>query len=388
MSARPENVRTWIEVSSEALKNNYQEFRKLLRPECKLLAVCKSNAYGHGLVDYAKAMAELGADWLGVDSIVEAETLRESGIGQPILVLGYTLPEKYESALQDNISLTISSLESLQALKRFFADIQNDSDANLLHDSCFKIHLKLDTGMHRQGFQLEEFEAALQYIRENLPEISLEGLYTHFAAAKNPAFPADTNSQLAIFHQAIDLCHKYGLSPICHAAATAGTIVFPESHFDMVRVGIGLMGLWPSHETKAAFEDKISLRPALTWKTIVAEIKTIKAGQAIGYDFTEKLEKDTLIAILPVGYWHGYRRALSSISRVFINGNYAKILGRVSMDMIVVDATDIEGIKVGDEVLLLNHQEKISAYELAKLADTSWYEIITQLNPLIKRIYI
>lgn len=382
-------LRTWIEVSKKALDNNYREFRKLIKPECKLMAIAKSNAYGHGLVDYAKTMTELGADWIGVDSITEAMRLRKEGIGIPILVLGYTLPENLAEAVENNISLTISSFDSLDALQRFFAGTQNDK-SGLIHDSGFMIHVKVDTGMHRQGFQLDEFEKAVKFIKESLLNVQVEGAYTHFAAAKDPSFPDETNAQIEQFKEAAEILKKYGFNPICHAAATSGTIVFPESHFDMVRIGIGLMGLWPSSETKDCFIDKINLIPALTWRTIISEIKTVKAGERIGYDFTETLSRDSKIAILPVGYWHGYRRDLSGIGHVIVRGKKAKILGRISMDMITIDVTDIENTAVGDHVTLIGSDgdAEVSAYELAELSNTSWYETITQINPLIKKIYI
>lgn len=369
------SLRTWVEVDKKALKNNYNAFRGLISKNCKLMAVVKSNAYGHGLIDYSILMQELGADFFGVDSITEALTLRKNGIKKPILVLGYTMPENFDEASKNNISLTISSFESLKSIKKY--------------DKPLNIHLKIDTGMHRQGFQLDEIERAVKYIKDRSASINIEGVYTHFAAAKNPSFPLETNKQIKQFEEALKIIESYGFKPIKHAAATSGAIVFPKSHFDMVRIGIGMMGLWPSYETKACFEKRIKLEPVLCWKTIISEIKEIKKGESIGYDFTETLGSDSTIAILPIGYWHGYRRDLSSIGHVLVKGKRAKILGRVSMDMIVIDITGIKGVKVCDEVILIgaDGKEEVSAYEIALLGDTSWYETITQINPLIKRIY-
>ena len=369
------SLRTWVEVDRKALKNNYNAFRSLISKDCQLMAVVKSNAYGHGLVDYSKEMQELGADWLAVDSITEALTLRRNEIKKPILVLGYTMMENFEEASKNNISLTISNFESLKSIKKY--------------DKPLNIHLKIDTGMHRQGFQLDEVKKAIKYLKDQSSSVNLEGIYTHFAAAKNPSFPAETNKQIEQFEEASRIVESYGFKPIKHAAATSGAIVFPKSHFDMVRIGIGLMGLWPSYETKACFEEKIKLEPVLYWKTIISEIKEIKKGEKLGYDFTETLMDNSTIAILPIGYWHGYRRDLSSIGHVLVRGKKAKILGRISMDMIVVDITGIKGVKICDEVILIGRdgKEEISAYELALLSDTSWYETITQINPLIKRIY-
>ena len=175
-----------------------------------------------------------------------------------------------------------------------------------------------------------------------------------------------------------------------HASATAGAMLFPEAHYDMVRIGIGLYGLWPAKEVEAFYNKRRILTPALSWKSIISEIKELPSGAKIGYDSTEALSRRSKIAVCPVGYWHGYPRSLSSVGQVLVRARRAKVLGRVSMDMLTIDISDISGIKVGDEVTLIgaSGKEKLSAHALADLSDSSWYEIITRLNPLIKRIYI
>ncbi|MBU1160068.1 alanine racemase [Patescibacteria group bacterium] len=366
-------LRTWIEVDKRAIKHNYKIFRSLIDKKCQLMAVVKSNAYGHSLLDFSKEMEKLGADWLGVDSIVEAESLRQAGIKTKILILGHTLPEKIPSAIKNNISLTVSNFQSLNSL----AKIKIKKPA--------KIHLKIDTGMHRQGFFVPELKKAAQILKKN-KNIKVEGMYTHFSSAKNPAFPQETLKQIFQFKQAIKIFKTAGFNPIKHAAATSGAINFPQAHFDLVRIGIGLYGMWPSKETREAFRDKIKLKPVLLWKTVISEIKNLSKDSRIGYDLTETVNKNSRIAILPIGYWHGYPRALSSIGRILIKGKEAKILGRISMDMAVADITDIKNAKIGDEAILIG--EKITADNLAYLADTINYEITTRINPLIKRIYI
>ena len=381
ISNETNGVRTWVEVEKKALENNYKNFRHLIGSECKLMAVAKSNAYGHGLVDYSRTMQELGADWIGVDSITEGLRLRKEGISKPILVLGYTLPEMLVEAAANDISVTVSNSEYLKNINKLDSRLRGN-------DNILKIHLKVDTGMHRQGFFVAEIESALKEIKKS-NNIEIEGIFTHFAAAKNPAFPADTKLQIKKFEEAVAIAHKLDLKPICHAAASSGAILFPESHFDMVRIGISLFGLWPSKEVEASAKEKIHLIPALSWRTIVAEIKELEKGERISYDFTETLNRKSKIAILPVGYWHGFRRNLSSIGSVIINGQYAKVLGRVTMDMIMVDITDIRNVKAGDVATLIgkdNHAE-ITAQQMAYLSDTSWYETVTCINPLIKRIY-
>lgn len=372
-------LRTWIEINQHALKNNYEQFRNLIGPVCNLMAVVKSNAYGHGLIDFSKLAEKLGVDWFGVDSVVEAESLRKAGIKKPILVFGYTLQDKINDVLNNNISLTIADIETLKNLK------------NIDKKGKLKIHLKIDTGMHRQGFFVSEIPEVIEIIKSMDSFLVVEGVYTHFASAKNPAFPATTFSQIEEFKKAIKLLEKSGFKKLIkHAAATASTIIFPQSHFDLVRVGIGFYGLWPSKETREAFRDKIELKPVLSWKTTLCQIKNLSKGDKVGYDLTEVLGRSSKVAVLPIGYWHGFPRSLSSIGRVLINGSQAKVIGRVSMDMVSVDITDIKKVKVGDEVVILGRSGELiqSADDLAYLSDTINYEIITRINPLIKRIVV
>jgi alanine racemase len=349
----------------------------MIPKKTRLMAIVKSNAYGHGLIDFSKEIEKLGADFLGVDSMTEARALRREGIKLPILVLGYTLPELFAEAASDDISLTISSFENLNVLKKIECE------------KPLKIHIKVDTGMHRQGFLAKDLPKILAEVKGQKSKVKIEGLYTHFAAAKNPAFPKDTRAQIAEFQKWIDAFKKAGLKPIVHAAATAGAMLFPESHFDMVRIGIGLYGLWPAPEVKEFFKGRIFLKPALVWKSIVSEIKTLPKGSRIGYDLTEMLNKESRIAIVPIGYWHGYPRSLSSIGKVIVREKECRVLGRVSMDMLTIDVSDVKNIRVGDEVIVKGDDGAVltSAEGIANLTDTSWYEVVTRLNPLIKRIY-
>ena len=372
-------LRTWIEIDRKAIKNNYNVFRKLLSKTTKLMSVVKSNAYGHGLVDFSKEIQKLGVDFFGVDSIVEADTLRESGIKKPILVLGYTLAVRFKEALRNNASLTISDFESLKNIEKYKKTLNN-----------LKIHIKIDTGMHRQGFFPEEIPRVIQILK-TLPRIKVEGLYTHFSSAKNPNSKTETSKQINQFKKVIQLFEEASFrNTIKHASATGGTLVFSGEYFDMVRVGIGLYGLWPSKEIENVYRNKIKLKPVLSWKTIVPQIKKVPKGAGVGYDLTEKLSRDSIVAILPVGYWHGFPRSLSGKGNVLIRGVKAKVLGRVSMDMIVVDVTDVKGAKVLDVVTIIGKDsaQEITARDTAYFAETSQYEIITRLNPLIKRIVV
>ncbi len=367
-------LRTWVEINKASTAQNIKTFRNLISKKTMLMAIVKSNAYGHGLWDFSQLADKAGVDWFGVDSIVEALTLRKNGIKKPILVLGYTLPERFQDATKNDVSLTISSFENLKNLY----------DQKLSP----KIHLKIDTGMHRQGFSNNELSKVCELLKRS--KIDVEGIYTHFAAAKNPSFPQATNAQIELFDKAIQIVESFDFKPVKHACATGGTLLFPQAHYDMVRVGIGLYGMWPSKETQRAVENKIRLRPVLSWKTIVGEVKTLPVGGGVGYDFTEKLTPKSKIAVCPIGYWHGLDRGFSSIGNVLIRGERAKVLGRVSMDMIVIDISKIKNVKVGDEVTIIGEdgKNKISAVEMADIIETINYEITTRINPLIKRIIV
>lgn len=371
-------LRTWVEIDRSATKHNYTTFRSLLSDKTMLMAVVKSNAYGHDLVTFAQGLDRLGAEWFGVDTLVEGVALRKAGITKPILVLGYTLPENIATAIVNNMSITVADHESLALVIRHAKTAPKKP----------RIHLKIDTGMHRQGFMGDEQAPLLTTLRRHNDTIIIEGLYTHFAAAKNPTLTDSTDRQIELFTQWIEAFHTAGHTPLVHACATSGTLLYPHAHFDMVRVGIGLYGIWPSPQVRAFAEKHHTLKPVLSWRSLVARVKEIPKGSAVGYDGTEIVQKKTRIAVIPIGYWHGYPRSLSGIGSVLIGGKRAKLLGRVSMDMIVVDVTNHKNVSVGDEVVLIGTQNKetITADEVATLDETTPYETLTQINPLIRRI--
>src|SRR3989344_3378709 len=397
---KTEDLRTLIEIDKKAIAHNYRVFRKRLDKKTKFLAVVKSNAYGHNLLEFGLEMEHLGADWLGVDSLVEARSARKVGVKAPILVLGFTLPIHYREAALQGIRLTISSFAQLEKVLRLKTG-----------GRPLRVHIKVDTGMHRQGFQLEEAPKLLKMLGvrgnghrgESLARKSLspskgslssvpffvEGLYTHFAEAKNPRSGDSTRRQIAEFRTWIKLFRDAGFAPMVHAAATGGALLYPEAHFDMVRIGIGCYGLWPSPEAEHFLGGKLRLMPVLSWRAVVSEVKHVKTGERVGYDFTERLTRDSTLAVVPVGYWHGIPRLCSSKGRVLIKGHTARIVGRVSMDMIVVDVTDIPKVNMGDTATLIGQSGRsdIKAGEIAAYAGTTHYEIVTRLNPLIKKFY-
>lgn len=370
------SFRTWVEISKGAVQKNIATFRKIIEPKVKLWAVVKSNAYGHGLVQLSHLADKSGADGFCVDSYVEAVRLRKEGIKKSILVLGPTLAELAEDAASKNITLSVSNFETLQSL----AELKNPPE----------FHIKLDTGMSRQGFFLEDIPRVLKFIELRSSNFGrhLTGVFTHFASAKDTNYPTYTDRQFEIFSKAVKLFEKAGYKNLIkHVSATGGTLISPKYHLDAVRIGIGLYGLWPAKELEIQLGHKTHLKPVLAWKTIISEVKNIPQGQFVGYDLVERVNRPTKIAVLPIGYWHGLPRALSSIGEVLVNGRRARILGRVSMDLTVVDVTGVK-CQVGDIATLIGQygQDEIKAEEMARHSQTSHYEIVTRLNPLMERV--
>lgn len=375
-----QGLRTWIEIDRRAVRHNYKLFRSLIPKTTKLLSVVKSNAYGHSHIDFSKEVEALGIDYIAVDSIVEGLSLRKSGVRCPILVLGHTLHVRIKDAAVHDIRVAVSSITQLHQLKKE------------TFKRPLKIHIKVDTGLHRQGFTLDDLAEVRKFLEWNkkTKRVVVEGLFTHFAQGKDPLHPLYTKKQLGEFNTWTKEFHRLGVHPILHTAATGPTLVFPESHFDMVRIGIGLYGIWPDEKTKTFLEKKYTLKPILSWRAVVSEIKKLPKGSKIGYDSTETLKQSSVVAVCPIGYWHGFPRALSSHGFVLINGKRAKVLGRVSMDMISVDVTGIKNVKVGSIATIIGTDKKdeLKAQDIADSMNASTYEFLTRLNPLIKRLYI
>ena len=366
--------RTWIEVDARAARENIRTFRNVLGRGPELWAVVKSNAYGHGLYAFSALAEKLGVDGFCVDSIIEAVRLRESGIKKFILVLGPTSPDSFGDAVARDITLSVATGNELKFLARM--------------KSPPFYHLKVDTGMNRRGFFVRDAVVSIRFIAQNEKlASSFRGLYTHFASAKDVNYPTYTDFQLEQLLSVRDFAKKRGLKGFTtHAAASGGTLIKKRYHCDAVRVGIGLYGLWPSKELEVQRDD-LALFPVLSWRTFIAEVKTAEAGSYIGYDLTERLRRRTKLAVLPVGYWHGFSRSLSGpVGEVLVRGKRAPVLGRVSMDLVVVDVTGI-GCDVGDRVTLIGRdgKEEIKAPEVAGRAGTIHYEFLTRLNPLIER---
>lgn len=380
-------MKTWVEISQKNLFHNLKEFDRHLQRDVRFMAVVKSNAYGHDLTLGAKIIASFKFKnrdlWFGVDSVSEGIDLRNFGVKQPILVLGYAPLEDLEKAIKHDLRLTIYNRETALKLSHWAKKFKKS----------VKVHIKLDTGLSRQGVGEKQIAAFASFVK-TLPGIILEGLSTHYANIEDTTEHSYASKQLESFLKAKKILEKLGINiPISHTACSAAAILFPHTHFNMVRVGISLYGLWSSLETAASAKKNkrdISLKPVLAWKTMVAQIKRIPGGTPVSYGLSERVRRKSKIAVLPVGYFDGYARGLSSKGEVLIGGKRCKILGRVCMNMMMADITACGKVRLEDEVVLLGSQNNltVTAQELAQKLQTINYEIITRINPFIKRIIV
>jgi len=382
MRAEPTLVQ-WVEINRQAFLHNVREFQKRLGPT-GLMAVIKANAYGHGLLEIARLSTEAGIDWFGVHSLEEGLALRQAGFRQKILILGYLPLAQAGEAVGADLRVTVYNLETLRALA---------AASRKLHKPAL-VHLKIETGTNRQGIAINKLGSFLSWLKKT-PEVKVEGVSSHFANIEDTTDDYYPRYQLDNFLQAVKFLQASGLDvPVKHMSCSAAAILFPETYFNLARVGIGLYGLWPSRETLVSCrlrgQEPLKLKPVLSWRARVAQIKAVPRGAYIGYGCTYRTTRPTRLAIIPVGYYDGYDRSLSNSAYVLIKGKRAQVRGRVCMDFIMVDITDIPGVKLEDTVTLLGSEgkEKIQADQLASLAGTISYEIVTRINPLIPRLIV
>ncbi len=380
MNQRP--YKTWVEVSRSALVENATALKRATGPKTALMAVVKSNAYGHGIPETVKALAKAPVDWFGVDALREAETVRRAGTKKPVLILGYTPFADAARAVRQGFSQIVYNKENVARLAK----------AGTRRRPA-KVHLKLETGTSRQGILPEDLPSFAAYLRR-LPTVQVEGVSTHYANLEDTTDPTYAMAQRGRFEDMVATLAREGVKPpMIHSACSAAVLLYPETHYAMARSGIAMYGLWPSKETKVSAMQKgksPTLRPALSWKTVVAQTKTLPEGSPVSYGLTERLGRRSRVAVIPVGYWDGFDRKLSSVGRVLVRGRRAKVLGRVCMNMCVIDVTDIPGVKIEDEVTIIGRQgsDVIAAEDVAAAVGTINYEIVTRINPLIPRILV
>lgn len=377
--SHPGGQKTWIEISASALMHNVHVLKKHVDP-ANVFAVVKSNAYGHGL-ELVASVLKKEVSYFAVDSIEEAERIRSVDKKNPVLIMGYIPTDRLKDIpLLGNISFVAYSEETIKAIEA----IKNAKP------KTFRIHVKIETGTTRQGIEGAELIRFLKKAKQ-ISSIDIEGVYTHYADIEDAEHATYAKKQLARFQEALHIFDQLNLNTkIVHTAASAAALCYPEMHFTAVRFGISLYGHWPDKRILKkciSVNPQLSLLPVLTWKTVVAQVKKVKKGTSISYGRTEKMKKDGKIAVLPVGYWDGLPRSLSSKGIVLINGKRCKILGRICMNMCMVDVSDIKNVHAGDEVTLIGGQKNgISAEEQAELAQTIQYELLTRINPTIPRI--
>jgi alanine racemase len=364
----------WAEVDLDALSHNIREVRRLTSKDSKILAAVKADAYGHGAVEASRVFLGNGADRLGVATLTEALELRDACIEAPILTFGYTTEEQFETLIKNGISATIYTHCQAQSLE--------DAAARLGEKAI--VHVKVDTGMGRLGFQTNsEAIRAIAKI-DSLPHLELEGIYTHFAIS-DATDKTYTRRQFELFMWVLNELKTRGVEPsIRHVANSATIIDLPEYDLDMVRPGIMLYGYEPGPEVKL---ERVSLRPAMTLKARLSNVKTVPQGVGISYGHTFTTSRPSIIGTLPIGYADGYRRGLSNRGWVDVNGDRVPIVGRVCMDQCMIDLTDAGGAKIGDEVTLFGGGCAPRVEDIAKLLDTIPHEVTCAVARRVPRLF-
>lgn len=363
---------TYAKIDLDAIVSNYDHIcQKAGKP---VMAIVKADAYGHGAVMVAKALGSK-CPFFGVSSVAEALELRRSGIEKPILLLGHTHPGLFEQVVLYDIRPAVFSYEDAKAL----------SDEAVKQGKNAKLHLVVDTGMSRIGFQVSEASADICKRIAALPNLETEGLFSHFATA-DEADLTKTKQQADLYETFVQMLKARGVEvKLCHLDNSAGIMNF-GAHYDMVRAGIVLYGLYPSGEVDKSL---LSVKPAMSWHSRVAYVKTLPAGRELSYGGTYRTTKETVVATVPAGYADGYRRSLSGRFYVLIHGQKAPILGRVCMDQFMVDVSHIPQVKPGDDVVLMGKsgEAEICAEEIAEAAYSFNYEQVCDLSHRVERVY-
>jgi alanine racemase len=363
---------TWLEVDLEAIAHNVRRVVGMIGPDVRVLAVLKADGYGHGAIRVARTALNNGASYLGVASINEGRTLRRSGVSAPILVLGFTPAWQARELVLGGLAATVFNLDVAQAL----------SQAGRELDRLVPVHVKVDTGMGRLGLLPGDVVPFVQDLLA-LPHLAIEGIFTHFSVADTD--PAYTRGQIERFRQVLALLAAAGIEiPLVHAANSAAILSLPESHFRMVRLGLAMYGLHPSPETPCPPD----FRPALAFKTQVAQVKSLPPGSFVSYGNTYQTVGEQRIAVIPVGYADGFRRAPRHWGQVLVRGQFASIVGRVCMDQTMIDVTAIRDVRQGDEVVLIGAQgeKRITAEDVAERLGTINYEVVSEILARVPRV--
>lgn len=370
--------RTYVTVDLDAIAYNFESMRKNIREGTQMIAVIKADAYGHGAVTVGRFLETFPYIWgFATATAEEALELRDAGIQKPILVLGYVFEDHYEELIDREVRMPVFDLETAEKIADY---------AEQLHKKA-KIHIALDTGMNRIGFKDTQKSAAVICKISQMESLQIEGMFTHFARAdETDKIYADRQFRRYMdFHRQLQ---DWGVSiPVCHCSNSAGIIDMPYANLDVVRAGITIYGIYPSDEVQ---KEKIPLKPVMTWKSGVAFVKEVEAGEQISYGGTFVTPKKMKIATIPTGYADGYPRMLSGKASVLIHGKRAQILGRICMDQFMADVTDIPDVSRGDEVTLLgrDQEEEITVEELSDLCGRFPYEFVCCVSKRVPRVYL
>lgn len=369
---------TWAEINLQALAANFQRLRERVRAQVKIMAVVKADAYGHGAMECARRLESEGADWFGVALPEEGIELREAGITKPILCLGGFWAGQAQVCIQHNLVPVVYRLDMIRALDRAARD------AGIVVDA----HLKLDTGMGRLGVRHEDAVEFVDAIRD-YKNVRIDGLMTHFASADDPSQERFTKEQIKRFREAVRALRERGLNPTYEDLANSAATASCESSWgNMVRPGGVLYGLW--RDILPPLDEPLPLRPVMSLHSRIMLLKRVSAGAKLGYGCTFEASRDTLVATLPIGYNDGFVRALSNRGRVIVRGSYAPVVGRISMDLTLLDVTDVAGVRLNDRVTLLGEEGElmIPAEDIARTAGTLSYEITCGISHRVPRFYM
>ncbi len=373
----------WIEIDTSALRHNLRTFRDIVAPGVSLAAVVKANAYGHGLSETAP-VAATEVDWLAVHSADEARSIRRLGVKSPIMIMGF-VPKADCHDLDQDIHIFVSTIEVI----RWLGEYRRTSGISL------PLHLKIDTGTNRQGVTLPLISPMCRAAAEE--GLSVVGAATHFANIEDTLEHEFARHQINEFQRAIGALRIElgGDPPFVHAACSAAALLFRETDFNLIRLGISAYGHWPSRETKVAWildhgRDRVELHPVLTWRASIGQIQHVDRSESVGYGRTWTALRETRLAVLPVGYADGYTRSLGNRARVLVHGRPVPVVGRVCMNIMMVDVTDVPDASVGDEVVILGSQGDavVSAEELAGMSGTINYEFLARISSGIPRIAV
>jgi alanine racemase len=378
----------WAEIDLGAVAHNVRALRRMTKPGARLMAVVKADGYGHGAVAVARTALDAGADWLGVARIAEGIGLRAAGIEAPILVFGFTAPADTVLLIEHDLRQSVTSFETAAAY----------SAAAAGRGRSVRVHLKIDTGMGRLGLLPAALtgppdgdaagEGLLSEVGRivRLPGIEAEGIFTHFAASDS-ADKTHAGGQMTLFRKILDRLAAAGHAfAVRHAANSAAVIDIPDSHLDLVRPGIALYGLAPSAEVDGL---RLALEPAMALKTRVIHLKKVPAGFAVSYGMTYRTPQPTVIATVPAGYADGLRRALSGRGEMIVRGCRVPVVGRVCMDLTMLDVGRLPEVQIGDEVVIIGRQgrESVTADDIARSLGTINYEVVTALTARVARVY-